>query len=207
MRQLNFSGAPFRNERLPWFVYGIAVAALTVTTVIHAVTLTRYFMREQEELDVKVASLQTELNGLVAEVNRAQSELDTQQDQSRNEKILFLAALFQRRRFSWTGFFNELESLTPAPVRITSIAPGGVGPIDDDVGEELEIQLQIIARTLEDVLEMLRRLEANHLYASVLPLRESEGGQRVDGVAVTLTLNYLPKKKEIPATSPSRRAR
>ena len=77
VRQLNFAGAPFRNERLPWFVYGIAVTALTVITVIHAVTLTRYFMREQEELDVKVASLQTELNGLLAEINRTESELSS----------------------------------------------------------------------------------------------------------------------------------
>ncbi len=180
MRQLNFAEAPFRNERLPWFVYGIAVTALIAITVIHAVTLTRYFMREQEELDVKVASLETELNGMTDDVNQTQGELSAQTDQARNEKILFLAALYRRRSFSWTGFFNELESLTPAPVRITSIAPGGVSPIDDDIGDELEIQIQIVARTLEDVLEMMSRLEANHLYASVLPLRESEGGQRVE---------------------------
>jgi hypothetical protein len=198
VRQLNFAGAPFRNEKLPRFVYAVAVAGLIVITVIHAVTLTRYFMREQEELDVKVESLQTELNGLAAEVNRTRGELSTQVDQARNEKIQFLAALYRRRSFSWTGFFNELESLTPAPVRITSIAPGGVGPIDGKVEEELEIQIQIVARTLDDVLEMMSRLEANDLYASVLPLRESEGGQRVDGVAVTLTLNYLPQKEGTP---------
>jgi Tfp pilus assembly protein PilN len=192
MSRLNFAKVPFRNERLPGALYGLAAAGLLATTVVHAVVLTRYLMREQEELDVKVASLQEDLASLDAQISRTENELRSQRSEAGTEKIRFLARLYYHKNFSWTGLFNELEVLTPPAVRITSIAPGPIDEKDNVIQEETQVQLQIVARSLEDILEMVRRLENNPLFTWVLPLSEDDRTETDDGgFAANLTLRYL----------------
>lgn len=195
--RLNFAKVPFRNERMPGALYGLAGAVLLAATVVHAVFLTRYLMREQEELDVKVASLQEELRNLNSQIERTQNELLSQRSEAGTERIRFLAKLYYHKNFSWTGLFNELEVLTPPAVRITSIAPGSIDEKDDDIKEETEVQLQVVARSLEDILEMVRRLEKNPLFMWVLPLSEADRTETEDGgFAANLTLKYLRQEDD-----------
>ena len=203
IHQLNFAKIPFRNERVPGIFYGLAVALLLALTVVHAVFLTRYLMREQEELDVKVASLQEELAELNSRIGRTQSELRSQTNEAGTERIRFLARLYYHKNFSWTDLFNELETLTPPAVRITSIAPGPIGTKDDEIKEEIQIQLQVVARSFENILEMVSRLEENHLLMNVLPLSEADRTETDDGGhAATLTLKYLRQDEQESEESP-----
>ena len=197
INQLNFARVPFRNERFPAVLYGLAVTLLLALTVVHAVFLTRYLMREQEELDVKVASLQEELEDLNSRIGRTQSKLRSQRSEAGTERIRFLARLFYHKNFSWTGLFNELENLTPPAVRITSIAPGPIGTKDDEIKEEIQVQLQVVARSFDNILEMVRRLEENRLLMNVLPLTESDRTETDDGGhAATLTLKNLRRDED-----------
>jgi Tfp pilus assembly protein PilN len=196
--RLNFARAPFRNERLPWAIYGLATVVLLSVTVLHGVVLTRYLMREQEALDVKVEALQDELSRTEDAIRRTENELTAQRNDARTERIRFLTNVYRHKGFSWTGLFNELEALTPAAVRITSIAPAGLDDKEDEIQEEIEVELQIVARSLDDVLEMVRRLEAARYLTTVLPLVEDEGGPREggEGVSTVLTLQYLPHERD-----------
>jgi Tfp pilus assembly protein PilN len=191
--QLNFARAPFRNERLPWILFGLVAAVLLAASVLHGVVLSRYLMREQEELDVKVEALQQELSETENAIRRTENEIRTQRNDARTERIRFLANVYRQKSFSWTGLFNELEALTPAAVRITSISPAGIGGKEDEIEDEIEVELQVVARSLENVLEMVRRLEAAQYLTTVLPIFEAEGGERDGpGVSAVLRLQYLP---------------
>lgn len=192
---LNFAKVPFRNERLPRLIYGLAVTALVVATLIHGITLTRYLLREQEELDVKVAELEAKFADLRNKLNLAETELNSKTDAVRTERIRFLSDIYRQKSFPWTGLFNKLETLTPPGVRIASISPGEPG---DEVGE-IEVNIQVVGRTLGDVLEMVKRLEADQLFTTVLPLRESENDREGGGgIAAALTLQYLRSRAELP---------
>jgi Tfp pilus assembly protein PilN len=195
---INFSRAPFRNDRLPRLLYAVVAAVLLAVTLYHGAVLTRYLMREQEELDVKVEALQEELASTEETLSRTENELRSQRSEVRTEKIRFLESVYQQKSFSWTGLFNELEAFTPAAVRITSISPSQFGERGEESREQIEIQIQVMARTLEDVLEMVRRLEANQYLTTVLPLSESEDDEGGEW-ATTLTLQYLAHAKESPA--------
>jgi Tfp pilus assembly protein PilN len=195
--QLNFARAPFRNERLPSLIFGLAAAALLGVTVLHGVVLTRYLMREQEELDVKVEALQKELSETEANIQLTENELHSQRNDVRTERIRFLANVYRHKSFSWTGLFNELESLAPAAVRITSISPAGIAGTTDEMEEEIQVELRVVARSLDDVLEMVRRLEAAKYLTTVLPQMVSEGdaSQGAEGWSAVLTLQYLPHQR------------
>jgi Tfp pilus assembly protein PilN len=195
--RLNFAQAPFRNERLPALIFGFAASVLLGATILHGVVLTRYLLREQEELDAKVEALQKELSATEAGIQRAEDELRSQRNDVRTERIRFLANVYRHKGFSWTGLFNELESLTPAAVRITSIAPAGIASTTDDIEEEIQVELHVIARSLDDVLEMVRRLEAAQYLTTVLPQMVSDGEDTRDaeGWSAIITLQYLPHHK------------
>ena len=184
----NFSRAPFENERLPRLVFMLAAALVLGVTLVHGFFLARYLVREQEALDIKVDELRDELEATDDAISRAEASLARQQTALANERTAFLTRIYRHKGFSWTGLFNELEEITPAAVRITSIAP-----FEDD--GEIAVTMTLVGRTFTNVLEMVSALEASMLFATVFPLDEvdlAEIGQgRETGIAATLELRYL----------------
>ena len=121
--EFNFAREPFTNERLPRLLFATASVLVLVLTVVHAIFLTRYLLREREQLDIEVEDLRAELDDTNAAIEQARAAVGSAQGAANDPRTLFLIELYRQRRFSWTALFNELESITPGPVRITSITP------------------------------------------------------------------------------------
>lgn len=196
--EFNFSRAPFVNERLPRTVFALAVGAVAAVTLFHGFLLTRYLLREQESLDIRVSELQKELSETNAGITRTQGSLAQDRSALGSEQTKFLTTLFRRKTFSWTGLFNELETITPPSVRVTSIAPA------EEEGE-ITVTMTVVGQALQDVLEMVRALESSSFFATVFPLDEAnlaEAERGETGIAATLRLDYVEDvrtKSEPPA--------
>ena len=196
----NFSRAPFGNDRLPRLVFMLAAALVLGVTLVHGFFLGRSLVREQEALDIKVGELRDELEATDAAISRTEASLARQQTALANGRTAFLTRIYRHKGFSWTGLFNELEEITPAAVRITSIAP-----FEDD--GEIAVTMTLVGRTLTNVLEMVSALEASMLFATVFPLDEVDlaeiGNGRETGIAATLRLRYVapPPETAEPAES------
>lgn len=193
----NFSRSPFENERLPRLVFTVAATLVLGVTLVHGFFLARYLVREQEALDIKVDELRDELSATDAAIARTEATLARQQTALGNEQTAFLTRIYRYKSFSWTGLFNELEEITPAAVRITSIAPS-----EED--EEIAVTMSLVGRTLTNVLEMVSALEASRFFATVFPLDEVDlaeiGDGRETGIAATLRLRYVaPPAEDAPA--------
>ncbi|HXV60910.1 MAG TPA: hypothetical protein VEK15_09455 [Vicinamibacteria bacterium] len=183
----NFARVPFTNERLPWLGFVLGVIAVGALTVAHGVILTRYLLREQEELDIRVEELRDQIRETDDAIKEARQALERDQSALANEKTRFLVQLYRRKSFSWTGLFNELETITPASVRITSVTP---------VEREgrIRVTLTVVGRTLQDLLAMVGSLESSSFFRTVFPLDEAnldvrQGGE--PGIAATLELEYI----------------
>jgi Tfp pilus assembly protein PilN len=185
---LNFAKAPFRNERLPRIAFTVIAVALVAATLWHAVVLTRYLLREAEELDVTVQRMEEQLSGLVTDINQTRAALNEERSDSMSQRVSFLADVYQRKGFSWTGLFNQLESILPPNVRITSISPSAAQG-------EIEVRLTTVGRSLEDLLLLVRTLEESRYFGTVMPLDEAH--QQEEGtVSSTVTLRYLAEENE-----------
>lgn len=189
----NFSRVPFENERLPRLVFTLAAALVLGVTLVHGFFLARSLVREQEALDIQVGELEDELEATDAAISRTEASLARQQTALANERTAFLTRIYRHKGFSWTGLFNELEEITPAAVRITSIAP-----FEDD--GEIAVTMTLVGRTLTNVLEMVSALEASMIFATVFPLEEVDlaelGDGRETGIAATLELRYVAPPPE-----------
>jgi Tfp pilus assembly protein PilN len=185
--EFNFARAPFVNERAPRLVFGLSLLAVLALTLAHGYLLTRYLLREQEALDVRVEEIRKEIAKADEARVRDESALARDQTALGGERTSFLVRLYRRKSFSWTGLFNELEAITPPPVRVTSIVPS------EEKGR-ISVTLTVVGRTLQDVLAMVRALESSSFFATVFPVDETnleeQQGQGT-GIAATLKLDYV----------------
>ena len=187
---LNFARVGFRNQRLPRLLFAIAAFSCATATLWHGVILTRYLLREREDLDLKVQSLEEQVSGLDIDISRTRSELRKQRNELMTQRIEFLADVYRQKGFSWTELFHQLEEILPRNVLIRSISPSAAQDV-------IEVKLMTIARSLEDLLELVRKLEESRYFGTVMPVNEA---QREEGneVAATVTLRYLAKEDAPP---------
>jgi len=193
---VNFARRPFRNQRLPRLVIGSVTVAVGALSFAHVLMLTPYLMREtQGELDDKVSKLAKEVEALEQSIAATREEVASPRSAATDLRVRFVASLFRQRGFSWTGFFNALEELTPANVRILSIAPA----VKEANEASIEVKLAVVGRSLEDVLDMVKKLEDSEAFGSVLPSTEGEfDEQKGGGVGATLDFLYFPGTSKPP---------
>ena len=195
--EFNFSRTPFENEKLPRLVFTVVAALVIGATLVHVFFLGRYLVREQQALDIQVAELSESLRETEDAIRRTRSDLARDQTELGNDRTSFLTRIYRHKNFSWTGLFNELEEITPADVRITSITPS----TEDD---EISVTLTLVGRTLKNVLEMVRALEGSSFFATVFPVDEidlAESGLNETGIAATLRLQYVASEDEAGETA------
>ena len=191
--ELNFAREPFTNERLPRLIFSLLATLVLGLTLVHCFLLGRHLLREQEELDLRVTTLRSEIEQTNDGIARTKAAVDREQTALGNERTRFLIHLYRQKEFSWTGLFNELEAIAPGPIRITSIAP------TEEEGETT-VTMTLVGQDLRSVLEMVKQLESSSFFATVFPIDEAnldDLGRNETGVVATLHLQYVGQKRSI----------
>jgi Tfp pilus assembly protein PilN len=147
----NLSTRPFYNERAVYAiaaVVAVAVLAVTAWQASRVVRLSKYktelntaVRRDRDEAEAKIKDADQIRRGLnqkeLAEVAAAAKEA--------NE-------LIERRTFSWTGLFNQLEATLPEDVMLTGVRP----EFEDG---ETKVNLDVQGRQSDDIDAFWDRLD------------------------------------------------
>ena len=170
MLRTNLSTRPFYNERAVHIAIGIAallLAVLTAWNIVRVVTLSR----QNTELATRVNRDHAEAEQLTKMAAEIRGKIDTQELQAVVESAREANALIDQRTFSWTAFFNQLESTMPPDVMLNSVRPS--------LSEGMtRITMVVLGRRQEDIDEFAEKLEASGAFEQVLPSqqdRTSEG--------------------------------
>lgn len=195
MLRTNLSTRPFYNERAAHIAIGIAavlVLAITASNAVRIVSLSR----QNTELSTRVTQEQAEvrrLNEQAAEVRRAI-------DRDELERIVAAAqeanALIDQRTFSWTAFFNRIETTIPADVMLTSVRPSVHAG-------ETRVTLQVLAQGAADIDEFMENLESTGAFASVVPSQQDVTEQGLYRATIDSTYaepRAAPESAPAPAT-------
>jgi type IV pilus assembly protein PilN len=179
----NLSTRPFYNERAVhgWLlVLGVIVAAITVFNISRVIAYSQSdtaLATQASRDEARVAEVRREAAGLRASVNLQQIELASTEARVANQ-------LIDRRTFSWTELFNQFETTFPDNVRVTSVRP----QLDEQGGVQLTIT--VVARSVDDVDELMRNLEETGRFRNFLSVEERFND---DGLlAATLAGIYTP---------------
>lgn len=157
----NLATRPFYNERL---VRGALVVALLAAAAWAAVNLTTLVSLSQQS-----ALLSDRVSGEGLRASSARSEADTVRRglvPTELEAVSSAAAeanaLIQRRTFSWTSLFNQLEATLPPDVRLLQVQP------QSDESGRLMLSLRVVSKAIEDLDAFIRALETTGSFSGVL---------------------------------------
>jgi Tfp pilus assembly protein PilN len=161
----NLSTRPFYNEGAVKLWLLVLAAIVGVATMVNVARIVGY-SRSDTALatrasrdEQRAADLRREAGQLRAGVDLQQIELASTEARQANE-------LIDRRTFSWTDLFNQFEMTFPDNVRVTSVRP----QLDGRGGVLLTIT--VVARSVDDVDELLRNLEGTGSFKNFLTVDE-----------------------------------
>ena len=151
---INLASQPYEDSRQFWVYWGTGLGLLALATALLVFMAVNGFIEGSRDRQ-QMAKLKSELAEFDQEKNQAQAMLNQPQNREVRDRSRFLNELFERKAFSWTLAFQQLEQVMPAHLHVISIHPG----ISAD--NNLELRLVVGGETREQALDLVRKMESS----------------------------------------------
>ena len=185
MIRANLSTRPFYNERavqLWLLVLALVVAAATMFNVARVIR----YSRTDTELATQASRDEARAAELRAEGARLRGSVDLKEIELASTEARQANALIDRRTFSWTDLLNQFETTFPDNVRVTAVKPD----LDEKGG--LVLSINVVARSVNDVDELIGNLEATGFFTQIFSTQDHFN---VDGMLeAALQGHYMPRQ-------------
>ena len=190
MQQLNLSSRPFRNRTLPW----LAAAVLVAVAGLGAFWVTsewRQTVRQTAEVNGDIHKIEPQIKNFNDKADELRAALSPEQQQ------LLAAAhiLVDRKRFSWSRLFNDLESVLPREVTVSNIAVRDVyqSRSDGDEKTRAELELAVLSKNYESVAQMIETMNNSGIFSNVELRGQDLQPDKKNMTQYSLHLLYSPR--------------
>jgi type IV pilus assembly protein PilN len=119
---------------------------------------------------------------------QAQAFLDQAANRSTRDQSQFLNGLIQRKAFSWTRVFEDLEQVMPSNLHVVSLRP----ELNDQ--GQVELDMKVVGDRREAAVELVHRMEGSKHFQSAQLVQENQEAQA--GVGATVVSIYVPDVTE-----------
>jgi type IV pilus assembly protein PilN len=184
---INLATQPYEDSRRFWTYWGSALGVLGLITLVLGYLAIAGFIQASHER-AKIAGLQREIAAYDQEKAAAQAMLSLPENRLVRDQSRFLNDLFQRKSFSWTKVFEDLEQVMPAHLHVVSIQP------DMSKDNNLEIKLVVAGESREQALDLVRKMEGSQRFKETHIDTERSEVQPTSGdhVLFDLSAQYIP---------------
>jgi len=184
---INLATRPYEDARQFWMRWGLgvgALAALTLFLLLWTVSEWRHAGRDRRE----IARLEAQIRERDDERAQAQAFLDQASNRSTRDQSQFLNGLIQRKAFSWTRVFEDLEQVMPSNLHVVSLRP--------ELNEQgqVELNMKVVGNTREAAVELVHRMESSKHFQGAQLVQEGQEAQA--GVSATVVSIYVPDVAE-----------
>lgn len=189
---INLASKPYEDSRQFWSYWGTGLALLSLATLLLVYLAVTGFMRaghDREQID----RLQTEIKHYDQEKGEAEAKMNLPQNRTMREQSRFLNDLFQRKAFSWTRVFEDLERVMPAHLHVLSIHP------DVSTDNSAEIKLSVGGDSRDQALDLVKKMEASKRFKQTRIESEKFNAERqsnTDPVQFEIVTLYIPSATE-----------
>jgi len=152
----NLATRPFYNDRAVHAAIGAAAAVLLAITILNVVAIVT-LSRRNTELSSRVNAQRAEAEHLTAEAARIRRSINKDELELVVNAAAEANALIDQRTFSWTQFFNVIESTLPPDVMLSAVRPSIVGGEPIPIGTEFE---RCVGALVSDLIQAARRENA-----------------------------------------------
>lgn len=187
--RLNLSSQPFRNRTLPW-----AVAVLVSVVSLLALVLTfAEYSRVRADADAAERQVQT-LRTERADLERQAAEIRRTIPPEQRQTLEAAHALVERKSFSWSQLFADLERSLPSSVRVARINVRDVSQRGEQTTAELD--LTVVGRTPNDVIGMMTEMNRVGIFNATPVTENQRSGKGESGYEWMLRVSYVQRGRE-----------
>jgi type IV pilus assembly PilN-like protein len=157
----NLATRPFYNERAAHVAIGLAAFIVFLVSILNVGQVVR-LSKHNTELSSQTGAERAEAERLTAEAARIRGTIN------KDELALIVGAareansLIDQRTFSWTAFFNRIETTLPPDVMLTSVRPS----VKDGA---THVDIGVLAKRAEDIDEFMEKLEGTGAFQDIVP--------------------------------------
>jgi len=167
-----------------------------------------FIVRATGRANAQAAAVQKDINDLNQQEVALRKQADLIKNSLTAEQLQTLAAahtLVDRKHFSWSRLFADLESALPGTVRVKRIAVRGVTTRGDETLADLE--LTVVAKTPATVTEMIAEMDRGGVFHAELRSQTLSRGRGETGAEYELAVIYRPRAgaatEAVASTSPT----
>jgi len=195
--KLNLASNPFRNRVLPWTVTGL-IAVFSIVALI-------FIAQSTFRTNAKTAGTQRDVNELKSQfdtVSKQAKAVETALTPEQKRELKYAHGLVDRKRFSWSQLFADLEGALPGEIRVTRIVVKSVGKQGDRPAADLT--LIVDSKSPTNVTQMIQDMESEGVFHAELTTQNPQRGKGETGSEYELDVHYLPRAYAIDRAAPKR---
>lgn len=186
---INLATRPYEDAREFWSRWGVGVGALGVLTlVLLGWAISGWISAGRDRHNI--AQLEQQIAGREKERADAQTVLDMTANRSTRDQSQFLNGLIQRKAFSWTRVFEDLERVMPQNLHVVSLRP------ELNEQNQMELQMKVAGDTRSAAVDLVHRMEGSKHFQGAQLVQESMGSEAGSGVIASVTTIYVPDAAE-----------
>jgi Tfp pilus assembly protein PilN len=142
----------------------------------------------------KSAAIQTEINSLNQQEQKLRERAALVKNSLTVEQQQTLTAaheLVDRKRFSWSRLFADLEAALPGMVKVSRISVREVAARDSQTVAELD--LAVFAKAPSTITEMIAQMERSGIFKASIRSQNLQKGRAEAGTEYELDVFYTPR--------------
>jgi len=168
-------------------VLTFAVLAIAFIGLVVVVVLTTNARNEAARVEAQINTLKQEEIKLVDAAKEVKGALTLEQQQG----LKAAHELVDRRTFSWSKLFGDLEASLPNDVRVSRIAVRNITSDGDTTIAQLE--LAVFAKNATTILDMIGSMDRDGIFQARLESQNLQKGRGEAGTEYELLVLYRPR--------------
>jgi len=184
--RLNLANKPFTNRSLPWAVTALVIFVSLISLF--------FIVRATRQTTLEAQAIQNDINGLLQQEQSLKQRAEAVKASLTPEQQQTLTAahtLLDRKHFSWSLLFADLEAALPGTVRVKRIDVRGVTKQGDQLRTELE--LAVIAKSPAVITDMIAQMDRAGIFHAELRSQNLQTGRGETGTEYELFVVYRPR--------------
>ena len=183
---LNLASKPFSNRLLPWVLTAV-ILFISMVGLVVVIQLTTSINRDVASRSASVNKMKQEEQALIGKGE----ELKRQFSIDKQQALQAAHQLVDRKGFSWSRLFADLEDAVPDNVRVSRIAVRDITRQGDQTVADLD--LAVFSKTSINVLQMMSDMNKSGLFDAKLVNQNLQKGRGESGSEFELVVVYRPR--------------
>jgi Tfp pilus assembly protein PilN len=184
--KLNLSSSPFRNRVLPWTVTGV-VALASIVALLYIARATFQTNEQAQAAERDVSDLRQQMQAL----NRRAREIESTLTPEQKRTLKSAHMLVDRKRFSWSRLFSDLEGALPGSARVARITVKEVGADGDRSVADLD--LVVVSKSAATITQMIKDMASEGVFRPELISQSLQRGRGETGEEYEMLVHYVPR--------------